>query len=124
MMSGRSKSLRVAVMVLACLGFCGTPAWAQPGKSCCCNCLCQGVDLHGCLTNCGGCRSTCCCVCNTKCYTFTACCRCKVQNCCKKSECYNNICFLQSSSYCCTYSCYTCDPCGHCCYTCGGTVLV
>jgi len=120
MMSGRLKSLRVVVMAMACLGFC-TPTWAGPTKSCYSSCYCQGVDSHGCLTNCGGCRVTCCCVCNTRCCTFTCCCRCKVQNCCKKSECYSNICFLQCSSYCCKSSCYSCDNCGHCCYTCCGT---
>ena len=118
MISRRLSTVRTALLTVACIALAAPPVWAGSSQCCkkCC-CYCQGIDRCGCLSNCGGCTETCSLVLNTKTCKFTGCCRCKVQNCCRKSECYKNICFLQDPSYCCTSSCYTCQPCGSCCYT-------
>jgi hypothetical protein len=118
MMSRRFQQLRTALMAVACIAMAGSPAWATSGqcnKSC--SCYCQGIDSHGCLSNCGGRSCTFCCVINTRTCKYSGSCRCKIKNCCRKSECYKNVCFCQVPSYCCTSSCYSCDSCGNCCYT-------
>jgi len=109
-----------AVLAIACIAMAGSLAWAG-SRSSCCSCYCQGIDIKGVLSNSGGCRSSCCCVINTKTCRFTGCCRCKIENCCRKSECYKNCCFLQDPCYSCCSSVYKCDHCGCCCYTCCGT---
>jgi|SRR5580704_10107299 hypothetical protein len=110
-----------AVLAVAFIAMAGSLAWAGSSRSSCCSCYCQGIDIKGCLSNCGGCSSSCCCVINTKTCCYTGCCRCKVKNCCCKAECYKNCCFLQNRCYSCCSSVYTCDHSGCCCYTCCGT---
>src|SRR5579862_8036588 len=123
MKSRRIRQLRTAILAVACIAMAASPLSAVTTGGCnpCCSCYCQGVDRCGCLTNCGGESCTCCCVVNTKTCKFTGCCRCKVQNCCHKSECYKNVCFFKNSCYHCSSSCYTCDPCGNCCYSACGS---
>jgi hypothetical protein len=118
MISRRFHRVRTAVLAVTLIALAGSLAWAGD-KSC--SCFCQGIDSKGCLTNDGGCKSTCCCVINTKTCKFTGCCRCQIKNCCRKSECYKNCCFLQDPCCCCSSSVYNCDHCGCCRYTCCGT---
>jgi hypothetical protein len=117
-MSRRLRLVQAAMLAVACLAVVAVPVFANTSNSN--NCCCQGIDIHGCLTNSGCCPCYCPCVCNTKCGTFTGYCKCCVQNCCKKAECYKNCWFLSCHGYSCSSSCYNSDCYGNCNYSCGG----
>ncbi|HEV8067189.1 MAG TPA: hypothetical protein VGP76_05610 [Planctomycetaceae bacterium] len=118
MRNRRWQYLRTALLAVACTAVWVPPAWAQGSKNC--RCYCQGIDRSGCLTTIGGKSCTLCCVINTKKCTFTATCRSTIHNCCRKSQCYKDVCFWQDPCYCCQTSVYNCDPCGSCRYTASG----
>jgi hypothetical protein len=122
MRNRRFQHLQTAFLAIACCAILVSPAYADGGgcKQKCCTCYCQGVDRYGCLTNTGGGSCTLCCVINTKTCKFTATCRTSVHNCCRKSQCFKNVCFWQDPGFSCCSSSYTCDSCGRCCYTASG----
>jgi hypothetical protein len=116
------QQLRTIVLALACSTMFASPVWA--GSDTCkqrnCSCYCQGVDRCGCLTTTGGGSCTLCCVINTKTCTFIGTCRSHVRNCCRKSQCFKDVCFWQDPCCRCKTSVYNCDPCGCCHYTASG----
>jgi len=110
------QQVRTALLTLACVAL-ATPVWAQDRN---CGAYCQGIDRCGCLTNCGGESCTFSCVLNTRTCRYTGSCRCKIQNHCRKSQCYKNVSFCQDPCFRCSCSAYSCDSCGNCCYTASG----
>lgn len=116
--------LRVAVLGLACLAM-STPTWAGPKSpiiSTTFGVYLEGVDKHGCLTDCGGQCDPFCAILNTCTGDFVGSAKGCVANCSCRSEIYLCVNFFQNCCVNVAASVYTVSSHGDACYVAIGCV--
>jgi hypothetical protein len=119
------QQLRVVTLAIACLAM-STPAWAQTrqGGSAFASfgVYLEGVDRHGCLTDCGGQCATFCAVLNTCNGTFVGSAKGCVANKSCRPEIYTCVNFFKDCCINVAVSVYSVSPCGSACYIAAGCV--
>jgi hypothetical protein len=117
--------LRVAVLAVACLAMSTPTTWAgskSPIITTVFGVYLEGVDKHGCLTDCGGQCDPFCAVLNTCTGCFVGSAKGCVANCSCRPECYLCVNFFQNCCINVAVSVYSVSAKGSACYTAIGCV--
>ena len=112
--------LRTGFVAMVCLAM-ATPVWAGTERQTL-DVFLQGVNSHGCLTDCGGTCAPFCAVINTCTGKFCGTARGCVRNESCRSQCYRNVNFFTDCSVRVKCSQYKVDRRGKACYTASGCI--
>lgn len=113
------RQMRIAMVVVACLAN-AMPAWAGASSKVETHVYLQGVNRHGCLTDCGGSCETFCAVINCRTGKFVGKAKGCVENNSCENQCYLNVDFFKDCRFSVACSKYKVSKYGDACYTAKG----